>query len=68
MVSKMRKMRIKNKMTQSEVARKLGISTVAYHMYETGKRSIPKIKADKLAEIYGVDKNDIFLPNSFSIR
>lgn len=61
-------MRIEKGFTQEEMAEKLGISNVAYHLYETGKRNIPQDKAEKIAHIFDMKINDIFLPSTFSIR
>lgn len=55
--------------TQEEMAKYLGISIVAYHLYETGQRKIPSEKVKKIVDILDIkDVNDIFLPSTFSLR
>jgi len=54
--------------TQEQMAEKLGVSTVAYHFYETGQRNIPKITVNKIAEILQLNSDDIFLPCNYSLR
>lgn len=61
-------MRIERGLTQEDMAEKLGISNVAYHLYETGKRNIPQDKAEKIAHIFEMKISDIFLPSTFSTR
>lgn len=67
-MSQLAELRIAMGFTQEYMAEKLEVSTVAYHMYETGKRKVPEEKADKIAEILEKQVEDIFLPSSFSLR
>ena len=55
-------------LTQTEVAKMLNISSARLHYYETGQRNLPKKIAIKLSSIYKVKMEDIFLPESFSVR
>lgn len=62
--------RNKKNMTQEDVAKYCGVSNVAYHMYETGKRKIPSDVADKIADVLEIsetEKHKIFLPSTFAI-
>jgi len=61
--------RLEKGKTQEDMAKDLGISIVAYHLYETGQRKIPGEKVAMIANILGIDKiEDIFLPSTFSLR
>ena len=55
-------------LSQQELAKKLGISNVSLHYYETNQRFIPKEIAGKIASIFSVNIEDIFLAEKFSIR
>lgn len=48
----MRDLREDSDLTQSEIAKKLGISQRAYSYYENGKRDIPVDLLWKLADFY----------------
>ena len=67
-MSKLKEKREEKRYTQEQMATFLGISTSAYHYYETGQRGISKENADKIIKILNVDKDDIFLPASYSLR
>lgn len=57
--------------TQEQVAADIGVSTVAYHMYETGKRRIPEDKKGKICEVLKLTKKEqaeIFLASTFALR
>lgn len=54
--------------TQEEMAEKLGVSTVAYHFYETGQRNIPKMTVNKIIDILKLENEEIFLPCNYSLR
>ena len=55
-------------LTQLEVAKILGVSSARLHYYEIGRNKLPKTIAIKLSNIYKVKMEDIFSPESFSIR
>ncbi len=52
MYRRIRDLRIDNDMTQSELARILGMSQTGYSKYETGENDIPTQILIKLAKIY----------------
>ena len=52
---------------QSEVAEYIGVSISAYSQYENSQRNIPEDKAKKIAEFFGVEISEIFLPSSFTV-
>lgn len=56
-----KELRARQGLTQAQTAKKLGVSTQTYNAWENDieKLSISKIKA--IAEVFGVDFNDIFL-------
>lgn len=63
-----KELREKKGITQQDMAKRLGITNVSLHYYETNQRYIPKNVAENIAEILGVKVKDIFLPERFSIR
>lgn len=67
-MNRLEELRKKNNLSQGEFAKAIGISTPRYHMYEKGKRTIPEDIAKKIANLVGCKKEDIFLPNNFTIR
>jgi transcriptional regulator with XRE-family HTH domain len=54
--------------TQAEMAKLLGIGVSTYNLYENGGRKVPDRIATKIALILGVDKNDFFLPATFTLN
>lgn len=48
--------------TQTELARRLGVSKVTYWKWETGKAEPKHSQFQKLCEECGVEAQDIFLP------
>lgn len=54
-----RSARIKKRMSQQELADKLGMKRSAYSQYETGKNSMSVQTWFKLAEILEIDPNEI---------
>lgn len=54
MFPRIKETRTKRKMTQAEIAEKLGIWQTAYSHYETGARDISLEMASKIADILGV--------------
>ena len=57
----LKELREKNKLTQKEVAEKLGINKNYLSMMENGKRNPSDKMKDELAEIYKCSAVDIFL-------
>lgn len=51
--------RKKNKMTQTELSKKVGISRVVLSYYENGTREITLSKLSKIAEVLGVATKDL---------
>lgn len=60
-------LRAKNGYSQSEMAKMLQIPISTYYVYESGKRKVPIDIANKIANILGVDINNIFLPATFTV-
>lgn len=60
MKNKMKYFRIKNKLTQEEVAKELGISVSAYNMMENGSRNISLQRAKKLEKPFNASIDKIF--------
>lgn len=65
---KLRELREKAGYKQIEIAEKVGLSLSTYSAYEIGYRTIPTDVAEKLAKIYGMTVEDIFLPARFTSR
>jgi DNA-binding helix-turn-helix protein len=61
-------LREKKGLSQQELAKILGISNVSLHYYESNQRYVPKNIAEKIADIFDVELEDIFLPQKFSFR
>lgn len=53
--------------TQSCIAEKLGIPVSTYNMYEKGRRKVPEKIATGIAQLLGIDRDDIFLPVTFAV-
>jgi transcriptional regulator with XRE-family HTH domain len=63
-----KKVRISLGMSLDEAARHLGISGGYLSQIENGQRQISAKRAEEIAELYGVTKDDIFLPSRYAIR
>lgn len=59
----MKYFRIKNKLTQEEVAKKLDVLTSTYNMLENNKRKISLEIAKKLEGIFNATIDEIFFKN-----
>lgn len=55
------------RITQTEMAKILGIGVSTYNLYENGGRKVPEKIATKIAKILEVSKDDIFLPATFTV-
>jgi transcriptional regulator with XRE-family HTH domain len=53
--------RMRNKLTQSQMADMLGIAASTYNMIENGKRRIDLQRAKQLEEILGVSADELLL-------
>ena len=54
--------------SQRKMAEMLCVKPNTYNQYEMGVRSVPSDVADKVGEILGVQVENIFLPQKFTIR
>nr|WP_122012112.1 helix-turn-helix transcriptional regulator [Maliibacterium massiliense] len=52
--NRLRALRIRRELTQTQVADLLGIDQRVYSIYETGKRDMPVRHLVKLSKLYGV--------------
>ena len=59
--------RKKSGYTQYDMAKRLNISIAAYNQYENGNRSVPFEIVKKICEILNVNKDEIFLPKTFTV-
>ncbi|OLS02918.1 helix-turn-helix transcriptional regulator [Tissierella creatinophila] len=63
----LKEIRLKNNKTQQQMADMLNIGLTTYHQYETSDRDIPYLIAKKIADIFEVNLEDIFLPTRFTL-
>ncbi|KGJ49726.1 hypothetical protein KD33_07190 [Clostridium sp. NCR] len=54
--------REQHNMSQTELAKKLGISPQRYNLYEKGKRNLPIHIAVQISQIFKITLDEIFLP------
>ena len=66
-MTELKRLRKQHKLTQTEIAKMLGVSVAAYNMYENGNRNVPRIVVKKIAKIFGADVSHIFLPVTFTV-
>jgi len=59
MKSKLKKYRLLARLTQTEVAKAVGVSQPTYQRWESGTNSVPKTKAAKLAKILGITQRQV---------
>lgn len=64
----LRGLRADRRMTQAEVAKKIGVSKRTIMKWENNETSPTGIQLMKLCEIYDVELNDIFLPDKLAKR
>lgn len=64
----LRGLRADRRMTQAEVAEKIGVSKRTIMKWENNETSPTGIQLMKLCEIYDVELNDIFLPDKLAKR
>lgn len=65
-MSRLRQERIKRGWTAEEVAKNIGVTTSAVLHWETNRTTPAVDSAIKLARLYKVDVNELFLPNATS--
>lgn len=59
--------RVNAGLTQKDVAKKLGKSNKTVGNWENGKTKLDIGNFNSLCDLYGVSKDDIFLPNESSL-
>lgn len=59
--------RMRNRLTQRQLAEMLGIATSTYNMIENGKRGVSLQRAKKLEEILGAKIDELF-PDRKTVR
>ncbi|MFS0864093.1 helix-turn-helix transcriptional regulator [Fredinandcohnia sp. 179-A 10B2 NHS] len=64
MPNNIKQLREQANITQEELAKRIGVSRIHMNKMENGKKPITMVKALKLAEIFNVTLNDIFLSSS----
>lgn len=57
----LKNIREKNKLSQTDFAKRIGISIQRYNSYEKGRRNIPLYIAKKIAIEFNVSLDEIFL-------
>ena len=55
-----KELRLKNQMTQEDLASRLGITRGAITMIETGKNRLTVDTAKKIADVFGIDWKELF--------
>ncbi len=68
MVTELKKYREAAGETVTSMAKKLRIGVSRYHMIESGERPATPEIARRVSEIIGVPQENIFLPQSFTVR
>lgn len=53
--------RVNSNFSQSEIAKKLGVSTITIARWESNKNAIPVVKFRKLCEIYNCKEEDVIV-------
>ncbi|WP_029422147.1 helix-turn-helix transcriptional regulator [Alicyclobacillus macrosporangiidus] len=68
MASLVRQARIAAGLTIEQAAKRLGIPGGYLSEIETGKRQVSAARAEQIANLYGVKREEIFSPSRFAIR
>lgn len=55
-------LRKRNNLTQSDIAKMLGIATMTYNLKELGKREFTANEMFIIADYFGLKVDDIFMP------
>ena len=58
-IENMKRARIKAKLTQAQMAEKIGVAAPTYSLYESGKREPDIDKIKKIASVLGVTGNEL---------
>lgn len=66
-MNQLKETRLERKMTQKDMAEKIGIPEITYRMYEAGDRSVPEDKAEKISKILGKNVEDLFTPERYTV-
>lgn len=64
----LKELRERSGVDQVTIAKFIGVGQSCYSQYETGRSSIPVEVANKISKFFGVNRDDIFLPLSFTNR
>lgn len=64
----LRRIRLARGITLTAMADRLGILASRLSMIESGQRPVPPELAQSIAEMLGVRQEDLFLPDSFTVR
>ncbi|WP_064097814.1 helix-turn-helix transcriptional regulator [Sutcliffiella sp. FSL R7-0096] len=60
--------RLKAKYSIESAAKKLGISGGYLSQIENGQRQVSEDRATQIANLYGVERDQIFLPTRYAVR
>lgn len=64
LAERLRRLRVEHGLTMSDVARRVGVSTVAVHKWETGQTANMKLaNFERLCELYGIDFDELLHGN-----
>lgn len=66
-MASLKETRIRNRKTQQQMAKLLNIGISTYNQYENSERDIPYKIAKSIAEMFGLELEDIFLPTRFTV-
>lgn len=67
-MSILRQLRLAKGYTQTGIAAELEMPISTYAMMEAGERPASRATAERLSKLLGVDVDDIFLPERFTVR
>lgn len=63
-----KKARLEAGLSIEEAARQLGISAGYLSQIENGQRQVSSERAERIADLYDKNKDEIFLPSRYAIR
>jgi len=61
MLTKLKEIRKKHDLTQQDVASQIKMTKGGYNLIENGKRNLSYDTAQKIASVFGLEPDDIFL-------
>lgn len=67
-MSSLRKARLSNCLSIVESAELIGIPAGYLSQIENGKRQVSSERASRIAAVYKVEKEEIFLPSRYAVR